>query len=63
MNGWYDVACEIMLNWTIGTVCIIVAAVVIGYIIDKVKERNERRKIASENYIKYRIGRYIYKGY
>lgn len=63
MNGWYDVACEIMLSWIMGSLCIGALIGYIAYVVDKVKERNERRKIASENYIKYRIGRYIYKGY
>ena len=61
--NWNDIACEIMLNWICGTLSIGAIIGFIGFVIDKLRTRQEIRKITSEKYIRYRINRWNTRGY
>lgn len=60
---WYNTICEITFGWIVGTLCFIGAALVIGWIIDRLREKKERRKILNERYIRYRIERFNREGF
>ena len=63
MNTWNDIACEIMLNWIMSVLSIGGIIAFIGFVIDKLRARQEIRKLTSEKYIRYRINRWNTRGY
>ncbi len=63
MYSWYDAACEILLCWILGTISICIITLLVGFIIDQLRERKELRKMLCEKYIQYRIFRWNHKGY
>lgn len=63
MDAWYTFVCEVMLVGIIGTLAGMIIIGFIGYVIDRLREKKERRKILNEKYIRYRIERWNREGY
>lgn len=63
MDAWYTFVCEVLLVGIIGTLAGIIIIAFIGYVIDRLREKKERRKILNEKYIRYRIERWNREGY
>lgn len=63
MNDWYTICCEIAFHWVMALFCVMAIITYIAHIIDKLRERKERRKILSERYVRYRINRWNKEGF
>lgn len=61
--SWSEIVCAILLSGMIGTIGFSVLIYIVASAVDKLRERQEFRKYYREEYIQYRIDRYIHKGF